>query len=134
MKINIPIYCVAIHIINTSFILCLCSRQLQYCAKVMQTIIDGYHEYPDISAIFNEILPQTIYRTIYCQSYCFISRQDIVLLCEISFPASDISFPLCDISFQLCDISFLLCNISFLLCDISFLLKEISFQFIVTAL
>ena len=28
--------------------------KLQYCAKVMQTIIDGYR---DISAIFNEILP-----------------------------------------------------------------------------
>ena len=27
---------------------------IQYCAKVMQTIIDEYH---DISAIFNEILP-----------------------------------------------------------------------------
>ena len=29
-------------------------RFIQYCAKVMQTIID---EYRDISAIFNEILP-----------------------------------------------------------------------------
>ena len=29
-------------------------RIVQYCAKVMQTIID---EYRDISAIFNEILP-----------------------------------------------------------------------------
>ena len=32
-------------------------KQLKYCAKVMQTIIDEYHEYRDISAIFNEILP-----------------------------------------------------------------------------
>ena len=31
---------------------------IQYCAKVMQTIID---EYRDISAIFNEILPSMIY-------------------------------------------------------------------------
>ena len=93
----------------------------------MQTIIDEYREYRDISAIFNENLPWTIYRTIYRLSYCFISRRDIVLLWEISFPASDISFPLCDISFQLCDISFPLRDISFLLCDISFLLKEISF-------
>ena len=30
---------------------------IQYCAKVMQTIIDEYREYRDISAIFNEILP-----------------------------------------------------------------------------
>ena len=30
---------------------------VQYCAKVMQTIIDKYREYRDISAIFNEILP-----------------------------------------------------------------------------
>ena len=30
---------------------------VQYCAKVMQTIIDEYREYRDISAIFNEILP-----------------------------------------------------------------------------
>ena len=31
--------------------------KLQYCAKVMQTIIDEYREYRDILAIFNEILP-----------------------------------------------------------------------------
>ena len=34
-----------------------CATALQYCAKVMQTIIDEYREYRDISAIFNEILP-----------------------------------------------------------------------------
>ena len=33
------------------------TMQLQYCAKVMQTIIDEYREYRDISAIFDEILP-----------------------------------------------------------------------------
>ena len=32
-------------------------KKIQYCAKVMQTIIDEYREYRDISAIFNEILP-----------------------------------------------------------------------------
>ena len=32
-------------------------QYVQYCAKVMQTIIDEYREYRDISAIFNEILP-----------------------------------------------------------------------------
>ena len=33
------------------------SSSLQYCAKVMQMIINEYREYCDISAIFNEILP-----------------------------------------------------------------------------
>ena len=28
---------------------------IQYCAKVMQTIIDEYREYRNVSAIFNEI-------------------------------------------------------------------------------
>ena len=32
--------------------------QIQYCAKVMQMIIDKYR---DISAILNKILPSTIY-------------------------------------------------------------------------
>ena len=38
------------NLVNTIF-------YLQYCAKVMQTIIDKYQEYRDIMAIFNEILP-----------------------------------------------------------------------------
>ena len=33
------------------------AAKVQYGAKVMQTIIDEYHEYRNISTIFNEILP-----------------------------------------------------------------------------
>ena len=43
---------VLINLILNGLELSLCN--IQYCAKVMQTIID---EYRDISAIFNEILP-----------------------------------------------------------------------------
>ena len=44
------LYCISCSKWNTIFF-------VQYCAKVMQTIIDEYHEYRDISVIFNEILP-----------------------------------------------------------------------------
>ena len=47
---------------------------IQYCAKVMQTIIVEYRENRDISAIFNANELQTIYRAIYRNSHCFISR------------------------------------------------------------
>ena len=101
---------------------------IQYCAKVMKTIID---EYRDILAIYRRYLTR-FYLKRYIQRY--IVRAIVLFVGEISFPLCNISFQLCEISFPLCDISFLLCDISFLLCDISFLLKEISFQFIVTAL
>ena len=89
------------------------SSNIQYCAKVMQTIIDEYREYRDISAIFNEIFLKR-----YIERY--IVRAIVIFLGKISFPVNDISFPLC--------------NISFLLHNKSFPLSEISFQFIVLAL
>ena len=42
---------------NVRSTLCLGACLLQYCAKVMQAIINEYREYRDISAIFNENLP-----------------------------------------------------------------------------
>ena len=42
---------ISIRIVNSTIVL------VQYCAKVMPTIIDEYREYRNISAIFNEILP-----------------------------------------------------------------------------
>ena len=87
---------------------------MQYCAKVMQTIIDEYRQY-----LIRFYLKRYIKR--------YIVRAIVLFLGEISFPVSDISFLLCDISFQPYDILVLLC-------DISFLLKEISFQFINMAL
>ena len=33
------------------------TSNVQYCAKVMQAIINEYRKYCDISAIFNENLP-----------------------------------------------------------------------------
>ena len=83
---------------------------IQYCAKVMQTIIDEYREYRDISAIYWRYLTR-FYLKRYIQRY--IVRAIVLFLGEISFLLCNISFQLCDISFPLRDISSLLCDISF---------------------
>ena len=48
---------------------------LQYCEKVMQTIIGQYRENRHISAIINEILFETKYRAIFRDVYCFSCRE-----------------------------------------------------------
>ena len=48
---------------------------IQYCEKVMQTIIGQYRENRHISAIFNEILFETKYRAIFRDVYCFSCRE-----------------------------------------------------------
>ena len=45
---------------------------LQYCEKVMQTIISQYRENRHISAIFNEILFETKYRAIFRDVYFYV--------------------------------------------------------------
>ena len=55
---------------------CLCIFfNVQYCEKVMQTIIGQYRENRHISAIINEILFETKYRTIFRDVYCFSCRE-----------------------------------------------------------
>ena len=74
---------------------------VQYCAKVMQMILDEYWRY-----LTRFYLKRYIVRAI----VLFLGEISLSL-CKISFPASDISFLRCEKSFRLCDILFLLRDI-----------------------
>ena len=84
--------------------------QIQYCEKVMQTIIDEYREYRRYLTIF--YFERYIERYLIRAIVSFL-RKISLSLCEISFPVSDISLSLCDILFPLRNKSFPLSEISF---------------------
>ena len=102
---------------------CYQSFLIQYCEKVMQTIIDEYREYRRYLTRF--------YLERYIKRY--LVRAIVSFLGEISLSLCEISFPVSDILFSLCNISFPLRDKSFPLSEISFPLSEISFRFNITS-